>query len=137
MFSCHFYKRKHYFVFSCLLSFPKWDLSLILLHSERPKLHRILAVLSAIGLKERKCCPITEFLSLSVDSVEKGCVDGRLAILRHLRVFQSYQDDGLVIMEGLVQCNPASRLKRVPPPAGLKPRIARSAGQRLAYFANG
>ena len=35
---------------SCLLPWAKRDLHLTLLHSERPKLHRVLAVLSAIGL---------------------------------------------------------------------------------------
>ena len=42
--------------FSDLLPRPqnlcKWDLLLTLLHSEWPKLHRVLAILSAIGLKK-------------------------------------------------------------------------------------
>ena len=42
------------FLFAALddVVLPKWDLPLTLLHSERPKLHRVLAVLSAVGLKK-------------------------------------------------------------------------------------
>ena len=36
-----------------MLPASKWGVSLTLLHSERPKLQTILAILSAIGLKER------------------------------------------------------------------------------------
>ena len=35
------------------IAIRKWCLFLTLLHSEQPKLHRVLAVLSAIGLNER------------------------------------------------------------------------------------
>ena len=51
-----------------------------------------------------------------------GWMEGWIAILRHT-VFQSSQDDGRVIME------------RFPPSAGLEPGSARSAGQRLTYWA--
>ena len=54
---CHFYKGKQFLSLSvCLLDKPtlmEQGLLLTLLHSEWPKLHRVLAVLSAIGLKER------------------------------------------------------------------------------------
>ena len=35
-------------------SIQRWDLGLIILHSERPKLYTILAFLSALGLKSEK-----------------------------------------------------------------------------------
>ena len=42
------------FLFASLdiVALPKWDILLTLMHSEWPKLHRVLAFLSAIGLKE-------------------------------------------------------------------------------------
>ena len=42
-------------------------------------------------------------------------------------VFQSYQDDGWVIMKGCVQ-----RLKIFPPPAGLEPKTAKSVGSNIS-----
>ena len=37
-------------------------------------------------------------------------------------VFQSYQDDGWVIMKGCVQWQPVNILKRFPPSLGMEPR---------------
>ena len=57
----------------------KWGLFLTLLHSERPKLHRVLAFLSAIGLKENICfkrsgffCFVLFFCLLALISIWKG-----------------------------------------------------------------
>ena len=43
------------FLFACLndVDFPNWGLLLNLLHTEWPKIPIVLAILSAIGLKER------------------------------------------------------------------------------------
>ena len=49
-------------------------------------------------------------------------------------IFQSYQDDGWVIMEGCVQWNPVIN-KRPSSKVGLEPGTARSAGQRLIHWA--
>ena len=46
--------------------------------------------------------------------------------------FQSYQDDGQMIMKGYAM-EPCLQLKRSLPQAGLYPRTARSVGQRLTY----
>ena len=48
-----------------------------------------------------------------------------------LTVFQSYQDDKLLITKGYAQWNPVLRMERSSPQAGLEPGTARSAGQRL------
>ena len=45
-------------------------------------------------------------------------------------VFQSYQDDGRVIMKGCVQGNPFT-VEKTSPRAGLELGTARSVGQRL------
>ena len=44
------------FLFASLYDL-KWEVTLNLLHSEGPKLHRVLALQSAIGLKERSANP--------------------------------------------------------------------------------
>ena len=44
------------FLFASLYD-PKWGVILTLLHQEGPKLHRVLALQSAIGLKERSANP--------------------------------------------------------------------------------
>ena len=49
-----------------------------------------------------------------------------------LTVFQSYLDDGKIIMKGSVQ-EITLWLERSSFLAGLKPRTARSTGQRLSY----
>ena len=51
---------------SCLFhwateALKKWDFPLTLLHSERPKLHRVLTFLGVIGLKEGICGPCITF----------------------------------------------------------------------------
>ena len=57
-------------------------------------------------------------------------------IMSSSTVFQSYQDDGQVIMKGCLQWNPIYDLKYLPQ-VGLKPRTARSAGQSFTHWANG
>ena len=52
-------------------------------------------------------------------------------------VFQSYQDGRWVIMKGCVRWNSVYILKRSSPQAGIEPGTARSAGQRLTYWATG
>ena len=47
-------------------------------------------------------------------------------------VFQSYQDDGRVIMKGCVQWNPFT-VERTSRRAGLELGAARSVGQRLIH----
>ena len=66
--------------------------TLTLLHSESPKIHSVLAVLSAKGLKERSC---------------STRMDGWMTcdLMSFLTVFQSYQDDVRMIMKGCVQRN--------------------------------
>ena len=49
-----------------------------------------------------------------------------------LTVFQSYQDDGRMIMKGCVQWTPFT-LEKISPRAGIEPGTARSLGQRLSY----
>ena len=66
-----------------------------------------------------------------------GWMDSRMDewdcyFISFLTVFQSYQGDGRVIMEGYVQQN-LLQLERFLPLAGLEPGTARSAGQHLTY----
>ena len=52
-----------------------------------------------------------------------------------LIVFQTYQDDGRVIMKGCVQWNPVYGWKNlILPTAGLGPGTAKSAGKHLNYY---
>ena len=58
----------------CIVKFPKLQWYLTLLHSERPKLHGVLAILSAIGLKLNslvlnavKCLQDADDMANSVD----------------------------------------------------------------------
>ena len=62
----HHFKKGITFMTSCFLSstvksFQKWCLLLTLLHSERPELCGVLAILSAIGLKERISLSVSKF----------------------------------------------------------------------------
>ena len=47
-------------------------------------------------------------------------------------VFQSYQDDGRMIMKGCVQWKPVTT-EKISPQAGLELTTARSVGQRLTH----
>ena len=47
-------------------------------------------------------------------------------------VFQSYQDDGLVIIKGSVQWNPVY-IEKISASGGLEPRMAISVGQLLSH----
>ena len=62
------------FQFSCRdrVALPVWGLVLTLLHSERPKLHTILAFLSAVGLKGRICSGQQIFSFKSLHPSEKN-----------------------------------------------------------------
>ena len=51
-------------------------------------------------------------------------------------VFQSCQDDGRLIMKGLLNGTPFM-VEKISPRAGLEPGTARSVGQRLTHFATG
>ena len=66
--SCFTIEKLYVFLLASLYNktLPKWDLLLIILHSERPKLNESLVFLSAIGLKETNWSKDSKYLPFSL-----------------------------------------------------------------------
>ena len=82
--SARFTKGKNlygFLLFPCQQNFSKRGLYLTLLHSEQPKLYGVLAILSAIGLKERICSQRRIFFFKEGGNTENGRVASPESIL--------------------------------------------------------